>query len=361
MHLHFDYETLIEYEANDLLARVKAGEPDIEYKLFIHFLDFISIDSKEFLEFSLMKFKNIFPYNLNLLLSNKTRDICVRDLFQIEDEMLKLSERINQRFNVNFCSDFYRMLLIELCDENFTPQVSSGVIPLTAFDFVENELSKFRKIINEHIKMELPVPLNTFLSIYSARIGFNDDPAIIPAQTFHSLKKSLDEIDGIFDENYDDYITAYHCKGIIDVVNVSMYEIVQKRYQINRCGNCGRYFVPYRRTDTKYCDRPINYGSNKTCKSVGADKVWQEKLKKNESTKLYRNIYIAKMMLIKRSSDQTASAYKKSFSAFKSDTDKWKKRIKEITEENEKNLVQTEYIKRLNEWKSRGGTWEGER
>lgn len=359
MKLHFDYKNFKEFDFNDLLARHRDKEHSPDYNLFMHFLDFISIDSKEFLLYLLSEHSDAF--NLDFI----SKDFCVLDLpSKSKKEMLAITERTNQRFNVNFCPDFYYMIFIEFYGYGLTYRTSNLNRDPINLDYLEKELTFLKNIINDYIKFELPIPLNIFLTIYKSSAQIRPYTARIPAQTFHSLKKSFDllyESRSQIYENYDDYITAFECNGITDLVNASMYEITRNSYRINKCSNCGRYFVPYLRADAIYCDRPINDGSNKTCKDVGADKAWQEKLKNNEDVKLYRKIYSAKLMQIKRTPEHVSLGYKESLKAFKAETDEWKAKIKESKDETEKKKIENEYIKRLYEWKARGGTWTGEK
>lgn len=357
MHLHFDHKTFKEYEANDLLARLRDKEPAPEYNLFMHFLDFVSIDSKEFLTFLYSQFKN------TIYSAYANEDICVRDML-CKNEILEISERVNQQFNVNFSADFYNMLQIEYKNKSYATSFSDAELPPKINNFIKKELFDLIIIIDDYIELESPVPLNMFLSIYKNTTGMRPDSARIPPQTFHSLKKSLDSLNECRNpiyKNYDDYITTYDCNGIIDLVNASMFEIIQKPYQIKKCGNCNHYFVPFLRSDAKYCDRPISDVSNKTCKDVGREKTWRDKLKIREDLELYKKIYAAKSAQVKRYIDHHHGIKcKESFDAFKADTKEWKQRIKKIHDVNQKNAALNEYIKRLHEWKNNDSAWNGQ-
>ncbi len=139
-----------------------------------------------------------------------------------------------------------------------------------------------------------------------------------------------------------DYIIDYFCDLIkssrvkisdkykfddpIEFLAHCFYSTIMKGYSINKCENCGKYFIAYNRSDTLYCDRLSPQDNTKTCKEYGTQKLWYEKLKKNESTKLCRNIYMAKQMLVKRNPDIVE--YQQSFEKFKKLSKQWKFDIK---------------------------------
>ena len=71
--------------------------------------------------------------------------------------------------------------------------------------------------------------------------------------------------------------------------------VVADKLPIKVCQYCGRYFVPLSRSDEKYCLRPIEPGSDRTCRSVGPNTAFQAGLKKDniksESRRLYNLLY----------------------------------------------------------------------
>lgn len=113
----------------------------------------------------------------------------------------------------------------------------------------------------------------------------------------------------------------------VDLAFTLLYYIVKYNKQLKRCGNCGKYFIPYNRLDTLYCDRISPQDSGKTCKEYGAYRQYQNNIKNNDTAKLYRNIYQQKQMMVRRNPD--ISEYKDDFEMYKSLTKKWKKDIKD--------------------------------
>jgi hypothetical protein len=103
--------------------------------------------------------------------------------------------------------------------------------------------------------------------------------------------------------------------------------MIKSNTRIKKCAHCGKYFVPLNRSDTIYCDRQSPQDPSKTCKEVGARQTWQRTLKENEAAKLYRNIYMARQMKVKRNPD--LDCYKKSFEQYKVESRQWKADVKD--------------------------------
>lgn len=77
-----------------------------------------------------------------------------------------------------------------------------------------------------------------------------------------------------------------------------------------KCRNCGKYFVPVGRADSKYCPYPLADDSSKTCKDVGAQNTRADKEKNDTTTKEYRRIYMKLNMNAKRHPDDEAAQEK---------------------------------------------------
>ncbi len=103
-------------------------------------------------------------------------------------------------------------------------------------------------------------------------------------------------------------------KTLLNLVSANIY--------INKCPNCGKYFVPVNRSDTVYCDRNAPQDQTKTCKEYGARQAWQKTLRESEVAGLCRKIYMAKQMLAKRNPNE--AAYLEAFEWFKAESKKWK-------------------------------------
>lgn len=141
----------------------------------------------------------------------------------------------------------------------------------------------------------------------------------------------------------------FFCSDSHEFYVTSFMTILENSLNIKKCKNCGKYFVPYNRSDTIYCDRICPQDSTRTCKEYGTQKLWYEKLKNNESSRLYRNAYQAKQMLYIRNSEDAklADVYKNSFEKFKKQSKQWKSDVKTGVKTEE------EYIQWLKEVKEK--------
>ncbi|NLB80496.1 MAG: hypothetical protein GX800_02515, partial [Clostridiaceae bacterium] len=123
------------------------------------------------------------------------------------------------------------------------------------------------------------------------------------------------------------YSKQYSCEYISEVCLVTILELQESHYIIKKCGNCGKYFIPYNRADTIYCDNISPQDDKRTCKEYGSQKLWYDKLKQDEAKKLYRNIYMAKQMQAKRYLD--IPKYAKNLEKYKTQSKQLKKDVKE--------------------------------
>ncbi len=62
-------------------------------------------------------------------------------------------------------------------------------------------------------------------------------------------------------------------------------KIIERSIPINKCDNCGKYFIPKNKSNEKYCDNIFK--DNKTCKMIS----YNMKLEKDEVEKIYRKAY----------------------------------------------------------------------
>lgn len=115
-------------------------------------------------------------------------------------------------------------------------------------------------------------------------------------------------------------------KDLVNYLCMTFYQLLDKGYLIKKCENCGKYFVPFNRSDTLYCDRFAPQDNNKTCKEYGASKTYLENLKNDKAKGLFRKIYMAKQMLAKRNPD--SPEYAESFEKYKTQSKQWKAEVK---------------------------------
>lgn len=134
-------------------------------------------------------------------------------------------------------------------------------------------------------------------------------------------------------------------KSLTDFAVSSIFYFFRHGYRFKRCKNCGRFFIPFSRSDELYCDQLSPQDSTRSCKQYGTNRLWYERMKQDEAAKLARNIYMAKQMLVRRNPD--LQSYKKMFEHFKIERKKWESLIKSGEKSKE------EYIDWLNEMKAK--------
>ena len=68
--------------------------------------------------------------------------------------------------------------------------------------------------------------------------------------------------------------------NLINFLQVLIFEICRMKKEhrlVKICENCGRYFIPPKRSDSIYCPAPSPQNPEKTCAEVGASLRWAEK------------------------------------------------------------------------------------
>ena len=116
----------------------------------------------------------------------------------------------------------------------------------------------------------------------------------------------------------------YSFSSLLSAYYFCVLYFVENNIPIKTCKNCGRYFIPENRVSSVYCNRIFE--NNKTCKEVGANNAYKEKLKKDEINLLYRKTLSAKKMLANRNPD--IPMYLEKYEAWKSEANKYKQDIK---------------------------------
>ena len=79
-------------------------------------------------------------------------------------------------------------------------------------------------------------------------------------------------------------------ESVYDLIDYSLRESIRREQNWRVCKNCKRYFPMTGRVSAEYCDRPIT-ASGSTCKVLGSTKVWESKVRNEESFQNYRREY----------------------------------------------------------------------
>ena len=117
---------------------------------------------------------------------------------------------------------------------------------------------------------------------------------------------------------------SYSFPCLLSAYYFSLIYFIDNNIPIKICKNCGKYFIPENRNSSVYCNRV--YQDKKTCKEIGANNAYNEKLKKDEVNLLYRKTLSAKKMLVNRNPD--IPMYLEKYEKWKKDANKFKQAIK---------------------------------
>ena len=84
---------------------------------------------------------------------------------------------------------------------------------------------------------------------------------------------------------------AFESNKYFDILFISFKQLIsaKEKIRVQACENCGKYFIPQTAHDTKYCNSLFN--GKKTCKQIGIDKTYNERLKTDAILKAYRSRY----------------------------------------------------------------------
>ena len=133
---------------------------------------------------------------------------------------------------------------------------------------------------------------------------------------------------------------TFESNDICQLLIIELQEIVcMDKFEIKKCKNCGKYFVPEKRTDELYCNNI--YEDGRTCKEIGSFKVKQKMINDDDDLRTYRNVYQKLLLRTRRNPDNMQ--YEKEFQKFKEDNRKMRDKL-------DKNKVTyEEYVEWLNE------------
>ena len=112
----------------------------------------------------------------------------------------------------------------------------------------------------------------------------------IPLSEVDDSYKSPTEIAGFVYGQEIEVVEMYDVDGIDSLVRFEMLKLIDSNTRINRCKHCDRLFIPKGRIDKEYCDR-IMKGETKPCSSIGATKIYQNKVSDDLIFEAYNKAY----------------------------------------------------------------------
>lgn len=135
---------------------------------------------------------------------------------------------------------------------------------------------------------------------------------------------------------------SYNCSKLENILFVSFINLLDTAdLHINTCANCGKLFIPTSKSNEIYCDNPLVDDPSHTCKMVGADKKYKDKVKDDEILKLIRNTSSTLSMRVKRNPDIKEHKIK---------NDKWKSNYPiQMKKYQNKEITKDELVKWIND------------
>ncbi len=278
-------------------------------KIGAFLLDFIQNDLKEVANL-IFRF-----YGFQTFLTEKERK-----------ELLSLNPHENEKLN-NKMDELYNKYRLEL--EGLKKQIID-ILEYCIFNKKEElknltPLDSLLVFIRTYSIEDYPIlKYNTF----TKRITLNKD-------TSKNKEKELIKLLNDKDNNRYGIKEIYEIDNLYNFVFLELYFILQEKTYLKKCKNCGKYFLTTN-SSVIYCDNV--YQDKKTCREIGASKVYIKNLEKNEAYNLYRKIYKKKQALAK----SKGGSYEVQYNLFKNQGKDKKNayKLKEITKE--------EFIKWLN-------------
>lgn len=138
---------------------------------------------------------------------------------------------------------------------------------------------------------------------------------------------------------------SYCCHSLSELLTASIVNIIEDRLSIKKCQHCGKYFIAFNRSDTKYCERPSKENNEKTCREYASYINYLDKNKSDVATKLYRSIYNSLGNKYRRSNNEKLN---EKIKKFQRENRKWKNEVKLGTK------TETEYVGWLKSVKEKG-------
>lgn len=222
-------------------------------------------------------------------------------LIKYQSEFKKLINFINNLSNLDYLNDF------SIADRFY-------IYKYADYDYIDLylELSQF---ITLSYDIE-PIKTLTPSSLCHAKNSLEENAKIIAKKLKSDSKKYDNDI----------YLSfSFNCHTIETACFITLLELIKNDTPIYVCKNCGKYFIPSSKKNTLYCNNIYEHG--KTCQEIGAMITYNDKLKKDEVTALYRKTLSAKKMLANRNPD--IPMYLEKYEKWKEEANKFKQDIKD--------------------------------
>lgn len=262
---------MLDYSVND------EGKTFLDTKIYeypnqigIILLDFISQDLKEF---SNMIFRY---YGFHTLLAENERyDLLSSDLTTDQELNLKM-EQLYEKYKVELESYKKQIIdIIEYCIFNESEELKT-LTPLDRLTVFCNESKLEDYTILQYNQ-------------FSKQIKPNKDISKTNKNTL--INNLMDK-----DNNRYGIKEIYEIDNFYNLLFLELYFILEQKTYLKKCKNCGKYFLTTN-SAVIYCNN--TFEDNKTCREIGASKVFAKNLENDEAYNLYRKVYKRKQALAK--------------------------------------------------------------
>lgn len=98
--------------------------------------------------------------------------------------------------------------------------------------------------------------------------------------------------------NHETFTEVLYPQDIYDIIDFFLRTFIRKEIPLKICKSCGQYFAVTGYANSEYCNRLFK-DTGKTCKEVGALKLYQSKIHENPIIKAYSRAYKAQFARIK--------------------------------------------------------------
>lgn len=93
---------------------------------------------------------------------------------------------------------------------------------------------------------------------------------------------------------------SYLVSNFDELFSIGLFQSLHIGFHVNRCENCGKYFIPQNRSDALYCYRPSPQNPDYSCREYRLKRARYDTNRMDEVERLSRNVYQAWFMRAKR-------------------------------------------------------------
>lgn len=344
---YIDKISVDKYDENEIFNQeiVWNNLVDLQHELeksnirYFRYLDFPTYISKKFVEnfndINVLKEKYM---NADSSLK-KVKEILTTSSFGDTTSTIDMFKRIRDKYksNINNLESLsFKSFTLDIL-EDFLNDFKIFELNLMIYSFKDFDLDITDKITGtKHINVKNPIQkirllqqnynLNIFNNFYEvtcfSKLAICDKGKVYLDDEINNLDNKKLNLDMRI-------IEIFKINNLIELLNLSLIRIIDKKITITKCLNCGNYFIPENRSNEKYCNRISPQNPNKTCKEYGAKKTYRDEIKStpikyehNRTSQFYR------MRINRAKSQKEKNKYESIFNDYKENYQKNKIKYK---------------------------------